>query len=568
MYLLVRFVVEVLGKHAYAQEPQTAGTERWLARKLEESLEAWRNDTLRLQDWHTLLKVSQSVLDWDPYHEFAELLEMRYGEAILRRAAAETSRKYGGPTVGLIIAVADDFRERRLPAAVRGFDPIRGIGHEEAWLTTVFRWFLLRRASADRSVREQLLFFGPIESAPLRPDEILEQIDDELVAQDLLKGLHTLDAKYLDVLQRYFGLVGREHALREIASRYEISHHTARWLVVDALTALSVRLGVRRLLTKEEFAFAQLVFEKGMPTKIAAQRLDLSEHAIRSSIQGKFQMVLRKRTTVRHPEQKAKRRPSHLNERGPAGISQQPKALQMNRERIIAALRQLDSEPKISKEADRAFVSLRGDNVPLTDVRLLLAEDELLCDELIDKGVPLDWVFTSDGDRVDIFAGESALSTEIEEIASREWTVARFVLEECRKEVGERKLPILTTQSATEEPVARIVETLEGLSVALLRTIDAPLRQANPPLRIWQQNNAVLAHWNDTPDRFDLVPFVLRQALRFGEFSYDAATIVANTIARLLSAGAIPLPGFSLEEPYRGLQTFRPKPTTGERRSG
>jgi len=185
MYLLVRFVVEVLGRHTYPQEPPSSGAEQWLAGRLEESLEAWRNDTLQLHDWHELFKVSQTVLDWDPYKEFADLLEARYSEAIFRRAAADPSR-YGGSTIGLIIAVVDDFRERRLPAAVRGFDPIRGKGHEEAWLTTVFRWFLLRRASADRSVREQLIFFAPLEGAPSQPDEILEQIDDELVGEELL----------------------------------------------------------------------------------------------------------------------------------------------------------------------------------------------------------------------------------------------------------------------------------------------------------------------------------------------------------------------------------------------
>jgi hypothetical protein len=144
MYLLVRFVVEVLGRLSDAKWSHAPRSpEAWLSKKLSESLRSWRHAPSQLHDWHTLFANSQRVLDWDPYREFADLLEMRHSENVFRRTAREVSRTPNGPSIGFIVAVAEEFRESRLPAAVRGFDPERGKGHEEAWLATVFRWFLL-----------------------------------------------------------------------------------------------------------------------------------------------------------------------------------------------------------------------------------------------------------------------------------------------------------------------------------------------------------------------------------------------------------------------------------------
>jgi hypothetical protein len=560
MYLLVRFVVEVLGRLSDAEESHIRRPETWLSERLGESLHLWRHAPSHLHDWHTLFANSQKVLDWDPYREFANLLEMRHGENVFRRTAREVSRTPHGPSIGFVVAVAEEFRESRLPAAVRGFDPERGKGHEQAWFATVFRWFLLRRASADRSVREQLSLVGAFVSAPLQPDEILERLENHRVAQNLQEGLRTLDAKHADALRSYFGLDGRrEHALHEIAVRYGVSHHTARWLVVDALTALSVHLGVQGVFSEEEFAFAQLVFAKGIPTNIAARQLKLGESAVRRSIRAKFHATLRKRTTLTERDPSIED-PSVVLSRGATkGLSQRTKVSKMEPERIRGGLRQLTEEPKIYSEGNQKFVTLAEGAVSLTEIRSFLAENEELCDELVETGVPLEWVFTHDGERVDVFPGTTELADEIEKIASREWSVAAFVRDECVRNSAEQKLPQLSERSATDEPVARIVETLEGLSVALLRTIDARLRQTRPPLCIWRGESTVYGRWDGGPPQFELPPFVLRQAMRFGEFHHDAAAVVASTVTALLASGELPLPGFDLEKPSNGLQILRPQ---------
>jgi hypothetical protein len=328
--------------------------------------------------------------------------------------------------------------------------------------------------------------------------------------------------------------------------------------VVDALTALSVRLGVRGVLSEEEFVFAQLVFGKGMPAKLAARQLKLTESAVRRSIQEKFHAALRKRTTLRQPTT-AENPLSDLNRRESERASLRSKVPQMNQEKIIAALWRLRQNPEIHSRGDQKVVSLGDGDVTVTEIRSILAENEDLCDDLIAEGTPLDWVFTHDGQRVDVFPGEDEFSEEIETIASREWTVAQFVLGECIKNIGEQKLPVLTAPSATGEPVARIVETLAGLSVALSRTIDARLRQKHPPLCIWQETEKAYAQWEGGPQKFELTPFILRQAIRFGEFRPDAATVVANTVTTLLANGALSLPGFDLEPPTKGLQILRPQ---------
>src|SRR5579884_12206 len=561
MYLLVRFVVEILGRLSDVDRSRIPNPERWVVDHLNKNLNSWRYIPSQLNDWHRLFTNSKTVLDWDPYREFANLLEMRCSENVFRRAATDASRHPNGPTIGFIVAAAEEFRERRLPAAVHGFDPIRGKGHEEAWFAAVFRWFLLRRATADRSVREQLKLFVPIESAPLQPDEILERLEDQRVAQNLHAGLHALEAKHVDALRAYFGLGGsREHALHEIAARRGVSHHTARWLVIDALTALSVRLGVQGVLSEEETDFAQLVFGKGMPTRLAARQLKVTEGIIRRNIQKKFHGALRKRTHLR-AEHTGEAHSAGTNKHDRAkGPLRQSKVPDMNASNIVAALRLLTKEPEIFNEGSQKSVRLAGGAAPLTTIRSLLAEDEELCDELVEAGVPLEWVFTHDGERVDIFRGEDAFSDEIEKIASREWSVAETVRDACISRLHDQELPQLAARFEADEAVARIVETLEGLSVALLRTIDARLRQTCPPFRIWQREDTIYGRWEGGPPQFELPPFVLRQVMRFGEFRHDTGIIVASTIGTLLAVGELPLPGFDRERPSSGYQILRPQP--------
>jgi hypothetical protein len=562
MYLLVRFVIEVLGTVSGTEKPKIHNSEIWLSERLGECFHSGQCATSNLGDWHKLFEISRQVLDWDPYREFADLLEMRHSEDVFRRTAREASRDSNGPSMGFILSVAEEFREKRLPTAVHGFDPERGKGHEEAWLSVVFRWFLLRRATADRSVREQLKFVATAESTPSRPDEILEKLEEQRIAENIQTSLHAMEAKHVDALRSYFGLDGRrEHALQEIARQYGISHHTARWLIVDALTALSVRLGVEGVLSEEEFAFAHLVFGKGMPTKIAAHQLNLGESTIRRSIQAKFRAALRKRTTIRERSSlKADDRPpSTLNRAVATESSYEHTVPKMKPEQIAEGLRQLSEVPKIFSEGDQKFVSLPNGAASLSEVRSFLAEHEEFCDDLIEKYVPLEWVFTHDGERVDVFSGTVELENELEKIASREWSVAAFVYGECVKNLGGRKLSQLTERSATDEPVARIFETLEGLSVAFLRTIDPRLRHTRPPLCLWREENTIVFRWEGGPAKAALTPFVLRQAMRFGEFHYDAGTVVASTVSTMLLSGDLPLPGFDLEKPANGFQILRPR---------
>jgi hypothetical protein len=555
MFLLVRFVIEVFGKLlSDANGVHLSDPETWMADRLSESTRSWRNASFNFDGWHPLFVHSQTVLDWDPYREFANLLGMRHSETVFQRAALEASRSPNGPSMGLIVAAAEDFRERRLPAAVHGFHPARGNGHEEAWLSAVFRWFLLRRATADRLAREQLTLVGPIEDPPLQPDEILEQSEENRVADELHEGLDALDTKYADALQRYFGLDGREHALHEIASRYGISHHTARWLVIDALTALSVRLGVQGLLSKEEFAFARLVFEIGMPARVAARQLKLSEQVVRRSIQEKFHTVLRKRTSIKLRQQSVEDSLGTTTDRTEANKS---KEAIMNKGQIMIGLRKLKVAPEIQREGGEAYVLLEDGMASLSEIRHVLSEQEDFCDQLVDAGVPLDWVLTHDGARVDVSPRVATIAKEIAQIESREWIAAETVYGACVQVTSGKGIPGYSSPS--DELVRRIFVTLEGLSGAFLRTLDAPLRHARPSLSIWQEKDRLYGKWSDGPkDRIDLVPFIQRQVMRFGEFRPDAAAVITSAIALLLSHGELPLPGFETESPQEGAQILRP----------
>jgi hypothetical protein len=95
--------------------------------------------------------------------------------------------------------------------------------------------------------------------------------------------------------------------------------------------------------------------------------------------------------------------------------------------------------------------------------------------------------------------------------------------------------PTITTE--------RITETLAGIAVILLRTLD--IKRRIPPLpllHVWQDNNVSYGCWaDDTSKQFNLLPFFCHQTVLFGEFRYDEAMMLANTLASLLCLGVLPL---------------------------
>src|SRR5437763_12621621 len=111
----------------------------------------------------------------------------------------------------------------------------------------------------------------------------------------------------------------------------------------------------------------------------------------------------------------------------------------MNQEQIKEALWGLRKEPETYTKDGTVFVKFASGEASLTEVRKLLATDEDLCDELVDENKPLEWVFTHEGERVDVSPQEDALIREVEDIAAREWDLARFVLAACIKKIGGRE---------------------------------------------------------------------------------------------------------------------------------
>ena len=77
----------------------------------------------------------------------------------------------------------------------------------------------------------------------------------------------------------------------------------------------------------------------------------------------------------------------------------------MKKERIIEELRKLTAWPEMipSPDGTEMFVKLGTRWETVTNIRfLLVANDEELMDELVDDGVPLEWVLGPWGERVDV----------------------------------------------------------------------------------------------------------------------------------------------------------------------
>jgi hypothetical protein len=225
-------------------------------------------------------------------------------------------------------------------------------------------------------------------------------------------------------------------------------------------------------------------------------------------------------------------------------------------EDILPRLIELGGRPsQILREQSDAFAIFGDDRVSINALRRFLAANETVADELVDKGVHLNWVLEGIGQRVDISPDAEALSEQLEKLASRPWSVAQTLRDVCLQTAKSPELLGL-------EGVERVLETLAGLSVALRRTLHASARQERPRLSITRKRDSIYAQWQDQKvEEFEFLPFVRRQAIRFGEFSGMTAELVASNAVEMVLVGALEIPGFEPPSPISGGQMLRLRST-------
>ena len=522
-------------------------------------LESWMRDSIsttldvedigdRPESLHWILLRTGGIVAWNPFREFAELLNYRCGATAYAQARSRLSGK--GINVHLLDTwgMAEQFVNKQLPRATRSFDLVRGRGREEQWLASVFYRFALNEVFSDRSNRANL---EELTSAfTITPEQRLEQEQQIRALVELPGALAQLPRPTRSAIELYFGFDGPERTVAEVANRIGISEYVARSTLIQGLAQLAARLNVDGVFTRQEFSLLQLTFGQGRDITQAARELNIDVKAARQlaiQITTRFHNALRPRTVARSIVSKGSK------EENMTGRLTAP-ALE---DRLIPdVLRGLKKTPRIrNRESSNLFeANLGGRWTLVTRVRDVIANDQDLLTELTDSNVPLEWVAVPDPtvERADRLDDEEEWNEALARIRQRSWIVAETLLVLCRDSDEGRALFEQEEESRITE---RIHRTLSGLSVEIESAMPASIRK-QPRVRFLIEVRGALdvsGTWetDDAADgiALDLRALILESAATFGELSYSHGSVLVDVLVKhLAEGGTVTLPGFSVAD--------------------
>jgi RNA polymerase sigma factor (sigma-70 family) len=519
----------------------------WSRKRLLDAAVLWRREAPNFRAWQTLALKSATVIAWNPYREFGELLCIRCGADAFGRAAKRLRGSGFSVPLETVLDLRAEFALHRLPKAIQSFDPISGSGKEVAWLSTVFFRFALQALLSDRSNRAHIESLSvAMPSHVASPEEALGEREKEIVSMALPRMLAKLSPVERQVLTFYFGLEGNAEAtLAQIGERLGFSEYKARTAIVVALSHLAAVLGVQGALDADEFRYIKALFVEGTDPDTAARRLKLNRSEVQAAIAVKFRRVLRARTAKIGGTQPV--RP--VGNGQPFGERMMTRSVRSQdplRERILAGLRELREPPRLGNRTDGTPIAWLGEaDFSLDAIREVLDRDSI--EDLSRRNVPLGWLLAGPGPsgRMDLLEDAALRQEELEKLRQRQWVVASMLYKICVATVT------LTEREEEEDhTIERVFRTLTGIGQAIRRTLPMALRvKREATFRLSRTDAGVIGWWKDAQSRdseaLSVTSLVSDVAEQDGELGPDFARALSIEIPDRILTGEIGLPGLA-----------------------
>jgi len=250
-----------------------------------------------------LVPLSELVLrdepGWDPHEALAELMVIDCGADALRAVRSRLRASGLSLRYAELHDVSTAFVNSHLIPAVRSFDPARGEGKEGAWLSTVLYRFALQHALIAHRLEFNLdVLFEIRDSAPIPEEQLAIKQWNRTLAR-VPSALARLASPQRHAVELYFGLRGREHAIKEVALALQTNPYFARLALTQGLLALAAELGVGGMFSPDELRFARALFVDGERPADLARRLGVGRSEVTarmSHMAAKIRASLRERT--------------------------------------------------------------------------------------------------------------------------------------------------------------------------------------------------------------------------------------------------------------------------------
>jgi hypothetical protein len=238
---------------------------------------------------------------WDPHVAMAEIMVADCGADAIRSAKSRLDSS--GVRLGYeeLHDLSTVFVNSHLRGAVRSFDPVQGEGKEAAWLSTVFFRFALRHGLIARGLESNLDLAAEVRDSSPEPDIQLELAAEQRSLELLPGALARLPSLQRDALRLYFGLEGREHAIKEVAAALRTNSYYARLAITSGLMGLASEMGAVGLLSQGDLGLAKALFVEGRDASSVAVDLGVTRSELlkrTSTIAKQVSASLRHHTVV------------------------------------------------------------------------------------------------------------------------------------------------------------------------------------------------------------------------------------------------------------------------------
>lgn len=519
--------------------------EKWLKNAVEKQANRESDRAPRLEPLDHLALTTSRVVAWNPYRDFAELLNVYCGPKAYQNAANKLSRHGYDVSLDELSELAQPFLKLTLRQAVRSFDPRIGFGRETEWLTTVFYRFALKHVISDRQNRLDLEDLRSAEVESPSPVEELEAEERESALSVLPEAMDQLPEGDRRALELYFGFHGRERTLSEIADELKTSPYLVRAKIVHSLGSLASKLRIKRDFDEKEYSLVHMLFGEGMDVKAASKRLDISERESRRILQGineKFNEGLRIRT--KKPwKYGAPQEPKEENVMSSKAI--------MSDEQIVMGLKELRKTPELRPTEIGLEARLNMSWVGVHRVREVVLKrsvgDEVIS-SLEKHGIDLGWLITPDPtiERADLPDDYHEWAEELQQIAQRTWIMAETLYVRCLEEATERRIPLL--EETKQETIERMYRSLGGVSQVIETELPRSLRRRGECyFRIELGGEGeVFGGWEDDQEdqRFEMKSEIQYRARLLGELPDELAEVFAEVLIQEIFEAEGSLPGF------------------------
>ncbi|HYS04017.1 MAG TPA: sigma factor-like helix-turn-helix DNA-binding protein [Candidatus Dormibacteraeota bacterium] len=536
------FIEKVLA-HARSLPPLTdeRRVTEWMQSAIASFVANSRVTPIKPETLQSLLLRTTPLVVWDPYEDFAELLNIKCGVTAYSLAAQHLRRRGFTVDLSALHGLADHFLNARLPAAVRSFDPVRGFGHEVGWLSRVFYRFALNVIVSDEINRNHIEALGLERPVRATPEDALVDSSRAELLESLPEAIESLDPGPRQALELYFGVGQREHTLGEVARSLHVSEFRARGLVIRALQELTVGLGVQGLLESTEYELLRLAFGEGVPVGAAANKLGISQKEARGlmrRIGSKFEQSLRPRTVV----------PPHVRQGTDPLEVDMVKNLRPDSISILESIKRLRDEPVLRRDplTRRLHVELPSGRVPLSRVRAIVTDPDVY-PILEAEGVSLDWVAIPEDERADLPEDAPEIDQAVQELSSRAWVIAEALYHHWQEAADEQHIDLLNERK--EHTVERIRRSLAGATHIIESQLPRALRRNG--MAIFEiDSERGLGKWEGDPAgvSFDIRILVADRAVALGEIQSDHAELLGAVFLEELVAEGVTFPGFHPEE--------------------